>query len=99
MFFNIHFFCRLLILSDLKNNGLIPTSLAFALPFKNGVDCIGFIGLGYKLIGEPYNKDDEELLDTLVNNLMIALKVKGRIFLYCLLILKGTQGSTQLARM
>jgi len=61
-------------ISDLKNDGLIPPSLAFALPFKNGVDCIGFIGLGHKLIGEPYNKDDEELLDTLVNNLMIALK-------------------------
>jgi class 3 adenylate cyclase len=32
------------------------------------------MGLGAKLVGEPYNTDDEELLDTLVNNLMVALK-------------------------
>jgi len=25
-------------------------------------------------VGEPYNSDDEELLDTLVNNLVVALK-------------------------
>ena len=60
--------------SDLKNKGLIPPSLDFAVPFRLNSNCIGFIGLGYKLIGEPYNKDDEELLDTLVNNLIIALK-------------------------
>ncbi|MEN8210837.1 MAG: adenylate/guanylate cyclase domain-containing protein [Thermodesulfobacteriota bacterium] len=60
--------------SDLKNRGLIPISLAFAVPFKIGQDCRGLIGLGSKLIGEPYNRDDEELLDTLINNLVIALK-------------------------
>ncbi|MDA3916796.1 MAG: adenylate/guanylate cyclase domain-containing protein [Deltaproteobacteria bacterium] len=60
--------------SDLKNRGLIPLSMAFAVPFKIGLDCSGLIGLGSKLIGEPYNKDDEELLDTLINNLIIALK-------------------------
>lgn len=58
----------------LKNTELIHISLAFTLPFKVNSDCTGLIGLGNKLIEEPYNKDDEELLDTLVNNLIIALK-------------------------
>jgi class 3 adenylate cyclase len=32
------------------------------------------LGLGSKLIGEPFNENDIELLDTLVNNLVVALK-------------------------
>jgi class 3 adenylate cyclase len=32
------------------------------------------LGLGSKLIGEPYNENDIELLGTLVNNLVVALK-------------------------
>ena len=34
----------------------------------------GLLGLGPKLIGEPYNENDIELLNTLINNLVIALK-------------------------
>ena len=34
----------------------------------------GLLGLGSKLIGEPFNDNDLELLDTLVNNLVVALK-------------------------
>jgi class 3 adenylate cyclase len=36
--------------------------------------CLGFLGLGPKLIGEPYNEDDKELLATLANNLAVSLK-------------------------
>lgn len=61
-------------ITDLKNRDLIHSSLAFMLPFKIDLDCLGLISLGQKIIEEPYNKDDEELLDTLVNNLIIALK-------------------------
>jgi class 3 adenylate cyclase len=32
------------------------------------------LGLGTKLIKEPFNDDDQELMDTLVNNLVVALK-------------------------
>jgi class 3 adenylate cyclase len=32
------------------------------------------VGLGSKLVSEPYNENDKELLDTLVNNLVVALK-------------------------
>jgi len=60
--------------ADLKTCGLLPPAMICAFPFLVDNDCIGIMGLGGKLIGEPYNKDDEELLDTLVNNLVVSLK-------------------------
>ena len=60
--------------SELKTCGLLPSSMICAFPFVVDTDYMGIMGLGAKLIGEPYNKDDEELLDTLVNNLVVALK-------------------------
>lgn len=44
------------------------------VPFRVDKGCAGFLGLGGKLVGEPYNEDDKELLVTLVNNLVISLK-------------------------
>lgn len=48
--------------------------VACGVPFRVDEECGGFLGLGAKLIGEPYNEDDNELLTTLVNNLVVALK-------------------------
>jgi class 3 adenylate cyclase len=36
--------------------------------------CFGFLGLGPKIIGEPFNEDDQELMMTLVNSLVVSLK-------------------------
>ena len=52
----------------------LSTSLALALDFSVESERVGIFGLGAKLIGEPYNENDRELLDTLVNNLIVALK-------------------------
>jgi class 3 adenylate cyclase len=52
----------------------LPPSLDFIQGFTVGTDSPGIFGLGAKLIGEPYNENDKELLDTLVNNLIVALK-------------------------
>jgi class 3 adenylate cyclase len=60
--------------TDLKTCGLLPSAMICAFPFFMDTDCGGILGLGAKLIDEPYNTDDEELLDTLVNNLVVALK-------------------------
>jgi class 3 adenylate cyclase len=60
--------------TDLKTCGLLPAAMICAFSFDVDTDCTGLMGLGAKLIGEPYNRDDEELLDTLVNNLVVALK-------------------------
>ena len=60
--------------ADLKTCGLLPSGMICAFPFVVDTDCTGIMGLGAKLIGEPYNKGDEELLDTLVNNLVVSLK-------------------------
>jgi GAF domain-containing protein len=45
-----------------------------AFSFTVDTDCTGIMGLGAKLVGEPYNRGDEELLNTLVNNLVVVLK-------------------------
>ncbi len=49
-------------------------SLAFVRDFTVESEWTGIFGLGAKLIGEPYNENDRELLDTLINNLIVALK-------------------------
>jgi len=53
---------------------LLPESIEFSAPFTVTPECPGLLGLGSKLIGEPFNDYDLELLDTLVNNLVVALK-------------------------
>ncbi len=60
--------------ADLKTCGLLPPVMICAFPFILDTYCTGIMGLGAKLVGDPYNRDDEELLDTLVNNLVVALK-------------------------
>jgi class 3 adenylate cyclase/transcriptional regulator with GAF, ATPase, and Fis domain len=45
-----------------------------ALPFKVTDDCCGVMGLGAKIIGEPFSEDDKELMGTLVNSLVVSLK-------------------------
>ena len=52
----------------------LPGSVEFSLPFSVTPERPGLLGLGSKLIGEPFNDNDLELLDTLVNNLVVALK-------------------------
>ena len=49
-------------------------NIACAFPFRVDEACLGLMGLGSKLTGVPYDENDKELLLTLVNNLVIALK-------------------------
>lgn len=58
----------------LTNSSGLPSKVACALPFTVVSDCSGLLGLGSKLVGEPYNEDDKELLVTLVNNLVVSLR-------------------------
>ena len=44
-----------------------------ALPFMVTDECYGFLGLGAKLIGEPFSEDDKELIVTLANSLVVSL--------------------------
>jgi class 3 adenylate cyclase len=61
-------------LSPLDHRLFLPPEVEFSLPFAVTPDCPGLLGLGPKLIGEPYNENDIELLNTLANNLVIALR-------------------------
>ena len=59
---------------ELSKMGIFPAEVACVLPFTVEPDCAGLLGLGDKIVGEPYSDDDKELLVTLVNNLVVALK-------------------------
>ena len=59
---------------DLENLIVFPQSVSCVLPFLVNGTHSGLLGLGAKLVGEPYNDQDKELLVTLVNNLIIAVR-------------------------
>jgi class 3 adenylate cyclase len=52
----------------------LPPEIVLSLSFSVAPQCPGLLGLGPKLTGEDYTNNDTELLKTLVNNLIIALK-------------------------
>jgi class 3 adenylate cyclase len=60
--------------TSLHDAGLLSGNFGFSLPFRVEHECLALMGLGAKLIKEPFGEDDKELLDTLVNNLVVALK-------------------------
>ena len=62
--------------SDCKSEDLIfkDEKLSTVIPFRIDETFHGFLGLGYKITGEEYGENDRELIDTLVNNLVIALR-------------------------
>ncbi len=51
-----------------------PEGVALALPFAVEADCAGLLALGPKLVEEEYSENDRELIDTLANNLAVALR-------------------------
>ena len=64
---------------DLLQTGSLTAEFGYVQGFTVDAESAGIVGLGSKLIGEPYNENDWELLDTLVNNLVVAL-INARSF-------------------
>jgi class 3 adenylate cyclase len=58
----------------LEGLGILPPTVVCVLPFSVDEACTGLLGLGSKIVGDPYTNDDKELLVTLVNNLVVSLK-------------------------
>lgn len=56
------------------NRGDLPSLVSCVVPFRLDEGVTGLLGLGEKLVGDPYTDDDRELLETLVNNLSVSLK-------------------------
>ena len=52
----------------------LPEEITLAVSFRLDESWAGLYALGPKLIGDPYGENDRELLVTLLNNLVIALK-------------------------
>jgi len=64
------------ILSDemIQHLEFLPLNMACILVFSIDEECGGIIGLGAKIVDEPYREEDRDLLETLVNNLVVSLK-------------------------
>ena len=64
------------ILSDemIQQLEFLPLNMACILVFSIDEECGGIIGLGAKIVDEPYREEDKDLLETLVNNLVVSLK-------------------------
>lgn len=57
-----------------ENFRFVKPPLACLLTFIVDNEFKGIIGLGPRIIDEPYREDDKNLLETLINNLVVALK-------------------------
>jgi len=60
--------------SNLQKNDLLPPKVEYFSSFIVEEEWQSFIGLGEKLVGQGYDGGDQELMDTLINNLIVALK-------------------------
>jgi K+-sensing histidine kinase KdpD len=64
------------ILADEERRRLkfLPQAVDCVMCFSVDEDYTGLLGLGSKIIGDPYSNEDRDLLETLVNNLIVSLK-------------------------
>ena len=64
------------ILTDEERRRLkfLPHDVDCVVCFSVDVDYAGVLGLGSKIVGDPYSDEDRDLLETLVNNLIVSLK-------------------------
>jgi signal transduction histidine kinase len=52
----------------------LPRAVECVVCFSVDEDYAGLLGLGSKIVGNPYSDEDRDLLETLVNNLIVSLK-------------------------
>jgi signal transduction histidine kinase len=52
----------------------LPTAIVCVMRFSVDADCCGILGLGEKIVEEPYRNEDMDLLETLINSLIVSLK-------------------------
>lgn len=59
--------------SNLLQHDLLPPKVEYFSIFFVEEAWRSFIGMGEKLVGQEYDRGDRELMDTLINNLVVAL--------------------------
>ena len=52
----------------------LPPAIVCAMRFSVDENCCGILGLGQKIVEEPYRSEDMDLLETLINSLIVSLK-------------------------
>ncbi|UCE52006.1 MAG: sensor histidine kinase [Desulfobacterales bacterium] len=58
----------------LQHFSFLQPALACAFTFLVEEGYRGILGLGAKIVDKPYSQDDQNLLETLINNLVVSLK-------------------------
>ena len=58
----------------LQNYSFLKPPLACLLTFMVDEGFKGIVGIGARIVDEPYDEEDKNLLETLTNNLVVALK-------------------------
>ncbi|HDZ23729.1 MAG TPA: hypothetical protein ENH70_04230, partial [Desulfobacteraceae bacterium] len=59
---------------NLFEDHVLSKLFALVLPFEVDGGWNGVVGIGHRIVGKPYSSEDKDLLLTLVNSLVIALK-------------------------
>ncbi len=60
---------------ELQRLKFLPQAVDCVACFSVDEDYAGLLGLGSKIVGDPYSDEDRDLLETLVNNLIVSLKI------------------------
>jgi len=59
---------------ELQRLKFLPPAIVRVMRFSVDADCCGILGLGQKIVEEPYRSEDMDLLETLINSLIVSLK-------------------------
>ncbi len=60
--------------AECQRLNFLPAAVECAVSFSVDGDYAGILGLGPKIVGDPYSDEDRDLLETLVNNLIVSIK-------------------------
>jgi signal transduction histidine kinase len=58
----------------LRRLKFLPPAIDRVVCFCDDANYAGVLGLGSKIVGDPYSDEDRDLLETMVNNLIVSLK-------------------------
>jgi signal transduction histidine kinase len=64
---------KILTSGERRRLNFLPPDVDCVVCFSVDQDSAGLLGLGSKILGDPYDDEDRDLLETLVNNLIVSL--------------------------
>jgi len=59
---------------ELRQLKFLPSAIDCVMRFRVDENSFGILGLGSKIVEQPYSDEDRDILETMVNNLIVSLK-------------------------